>query len=65
MPLKNYGGPGGSDYNVIGVLRLFRNLPHYRYIGKIHEQIGIADQDVVGYSDYPIISHSYIEPRRR
>jgi len=65
LPLKGYSGPGGSDYNVIGVLRLFRNLPHYRYIGKIHEQIGIADQEVVGYSEYPIISHSYIEPRRR
>lgn len=65
LPLKSYSGSGGSDYNVIGVLRLFRNLPCYRYIGKIHEQVGIADQEIVGYSEYPIISHSYIEPRRR
>ncbi|SMD16892.1 glycosyltransferase [Sporomusa malonica] len=65
VPLKNYCGPGCSDYNVIGVLRLFRNLPHYRFIGKIHEQIGIANQEVVGHSDFPVISHSYINTGRR
>lgn len=65
LPMKNYTGPGCSAYNVIGVLRLFRNLHCYRYIGKIHEQVGIANREVVGYSDYPLISHSYIEPCQR
>ncbi|MBP2637372.1 MAG: glycosyl transferase family 2 [Firmicutes bacterium] len=65
LPLKNFSGPGDSDFNIISVLRLFRNLPQYRYIGKIHEQIRIANQEAVGFSDYPVISHSYIEPRRR
>ncbi|SDF43622.1 glycosyltransferase [Sporomusa acidovorans] len=65
LPMKNYTGPVCSAYNVIGVLRLFRNLPHYRYIGKIHEQVGIANHEVVGYSDFPVISHSYSGPCQR
>lgn len=59
LPLKNYTGPGCSAYTVIGVLRLFRNLPQYRYIGRIHEQVGIANQETVGYSDKSVICHSY------
>lgn len=65
LPLKNCTISDGSTFEVIGVLRLFRNLPHYRYFGKIHEQISIANEDFVGYSECPIISHSYIEPARR
>ncbi len=65
LPLKNFSGNGDSDYTVIGVLRLFRNLSQYRYIGKIHEQIRIANQEAVGVSDYPVISHGNIEPPRR
>jgi len=65
LPLKNYTGPGCSAYNVIGVVRLFRNLPNYRYIGKIHEQVGIANQEVVGYCGYLVICHSYGESCHR
>ncbi len=65
IPLKNCISPSGSDFNEIGVLRLFRNLPQYRFFGKIHEQISITDQELVRFSNYPIIIHSYIEPGRR
>lgn len=65
VPLRNYISPSGSDFNEIGVLRLFRNLPQYRFVGKVHEQIRIVDQELVRYSNYPIIIHSYIEPGRR
>lgn len=65
IPLKNCISPSGSDFNEIGVLRLFRNLPQYRFHGKIHEQISITAQDLVRYSNYPIIIHSYIEPGRK
>lgn len=59
LPLKNYTGPACSAYDTISVLRLFRNLPQYRYIGKIHEQIAMVNQATVGYTDDLFISHSY------
>lgn len=65
VPLNNYTGPGCSAYNRFGVVRLFRNRPYYRYLGKIHEQITIANQEVVGYSDFPVICHRYISSGQR
>lgn len=63
LPLDNPTSMHGA--NRFYVLRLFRNNGHYRYIGRIHEQVTVADQGVVGIAHTPLISHKLLPLQER
>ncbi|MGB9791642.1 MAG: tetratricopeptide repeat-containing glycosyltransferase family 2 protein [Thermacetogeniaceae bacterium] len=65
LPLYNQEAyyPGG--YTVFPVLRLFRNLPDYRFQGKIHEQLIVKRPEAVGVAEHPVIWHKLSPPKKR
>jgi len=63
LPLYNegYGFPGHYHY----VLRFFRNNGRYRFSGRIHEQVTVADPEKVGTAAGPLIRHHADSERER
>lgn len=47
------------------VIRLFRNTAAYHYVGKIHEQVVIANTNVVGIAEAPVICHKFVTRKQR
>jgi len=47
LPLLNPISDSTGEYNTFYVLRLFRNNGNYKYVGKIHEQVTLPDQQKV------------------
>ncbi|MFZ3101129.1 MAG: glycosyltransferase [Desulfitobacteriaceae bacterium] len=60
LPLLNPISDSTEEYNTFYVLRLFRNNGNYQYIGKIHEQVSIPDQQKVGLAVGPTIKHKLL-----
>ncbi|NLI13372.1 glycosyltransferase [Pelotomaculum propionicicum] len=65
LPLNNPTTESTGEYNRFLVLRLFKNNGRYRFQGKIHEQICISENGVVGIADKPVIRHKLITARER
>ncbi|EHQ87537.1 glycosyltransferase [Desulfosporosinus youngiae] len=57
LPLLNPVSDSTEEYNTFYVLRLFRNNESYRYVGKIHEQVSLPNQQNVGLATSPILKH--------
>lgn len=57
VPLLNPISDSTDEYNTFYVLRLFKNNGSYQYVGKIHEQISLPDQQKVGLATGPILKH--------
>ncbi|GAB6152844.1 TPR domain-containing glycosyltransferase [Desulfosporosinus burensis] len=57
LPLLNPVSDSTGEYNTFYVLRLFRNNGSYQYVGKIHEQVSLPDQQKVSYAKSPILKH--------
>ena len=57
LPLLNPISDSTEEFNTFYVLRLFRNDGRYQYVGKIHEQISLPDQQKVGLATGPILMH--------
>lgn len=57
LPLLNPISDSTEEFNTFYVLRLFRNDGRYQYVGKIHEQISLPDQQKVGLATGPILKH--------
>lgn len=65
LPINNPTGGGAGEYNRFHVLRLFKNNGVYRFQGKIHEQVVITKNELVGIADGPIIGHKLLTLRKR
>ncbi|MGC7846480.1 glycosyltransferase [Desulforudis sp. 1088] len=65
LPLFSQADETGSCFSRSLVLRLFRNLPDYRFSGRIHEQIMIERPGVVGITDAPVIWHRPVAAKER
>lgn len=63
LPLNNPTAVSTGEYNRFLVLRLFRNNGRYRFQGKIHEQITISENGVVGIAEGPVINHKMLSAR--
>jgi Glycosyltransferases involved in cell wall biogenesis len=57
LPLYNPISDSTEEFNTFYVLRLFRNNERHHYVGKIHEQISLPDQQKVGLATGPILKH--------
>ncbi|HBW38560.1 glycosyltransferase family 2 protein [Desulfosporosinus sp. BICA1-9] len=57
LPLLNPVSDSTGEYNTFYVLRLFRNNGGYQYVGMIHEQVSLPDQQKVGLAKGPILKH--------
>lgn len=64
LPLLNPLSPSTLEYNTFSVLRLFKNHKDYRYVGKIHEQVTLPNQQKVGLVKDPIIKHTLPPPKK-
>lgn len=64
LPLLNRDEISGN-YSRYMVLRLFRNSPGHRFLGRIHEQVTISRPDSVGIADSPVIRHNPVSERDR
>ncbi|MDR3587832.1 MAG: glycosyltransferase [Desulfosporosinus sp.] len=60
LPLLNPISDTTEEYNTFHVLRLFRNNLNYQYIGKIHEQVTLPDQQKVGFATSPTLKHKLL-----
>jgi len=60
LPLLNPISDSTEEYNTFYVLRLFRNNENYKYVGKIHEQVTLPDQQKVGLAANPILKHKLL-----
>ncbi|AET66038.1 glycosyl transferase [Desulfosporosinus orientis DSM 765] len=65
LPLLNPISDSGEEYNTFYVLRLFRNNGRYRYVGKIHEQVFIPNQEMIGLATEPILKHQFLPRKQR
>ena len=65
LPLLNPILDSMEEYNTFYVLRLFRNNGNYKYVGKIHEQVTIQDQQKIGLAVGPILKHKLLPPKPR
>ena len=65
LPLLNPISDSTEEFNTFYVLRLFRNIENYRYVGKIHEQVTLPDQKKVGLAEGPILKHKLLPPKIR
>lgn len=65
LPLNNPIADATGEYNRFWVLRLFKNNGCYQFRGKIHEQIIVSKNDVVGISEGPVISHKMLPQKER
>ena len=65
LPLLNPISDSTEEYNTFYVLRLFRNNGTYQYVGKIHEQVSIPDQQKVGLAAGPTIKHKSLPLKTR
>lgn len=54
-----------QGYDQFLVLRLFRNLPQYRFAGSIHEQLIIPCAGKTGIAEQPVIWHQAIPLKER
>ncbi|VBB05476.1 nucleotide-diphospho-sugar transferases [Lucifera butyrica] len=58
LPIYCQASAKESSADTCIVLRLFRNLPCYRFRGKIHEQIPWPNQEAVMLAPFPLIHHA-------
>lgn len=65
LPLLNPISDSTEEYNTFYVLRLFRNNRKYQYVGKIHEQVTLPDQQKVGLAVGPTIKHKSLPLKTR
>lgn len=65
LPLHSQRTTTAGDFDRYAVLRLFRNLPAYRFAGKIHEQVMLEKPATVGTAPGPVIVHRMVLPRER
>ena len=65
LPLLNPISDSPEEYNTFYVLRLFRNNGNYQYVGKIHEQVTLPDQQKVGLAASPILKHKLLPLKMR
>jgi len=65
LPLLNPISDSTGEYNTFYVLRLFRNNGSYKYIGKIHEQVSLPNQEKVGLATQPILKHKFLPLKTR
>jgi len=65
LPLLNPISDSTGEYNTFYVLRLFRNNGNYKYVGKIHEQVTLPDQQKVELAVGPILKHKLLTPKIR
>jgi len=65
LPIDNPTAEATGEANRYWVLRFFKNNGHYRFCGKIHEQIVVSETGVVGIAKGPIIKHKMLSTRER
>ncbi|HWQ41401.1 MAG TPA: glycosyltransferase [Desulfosporosinus sp.] len=65
LPLLNPISDSTEEHNTFYVLRLFRNNGKYKYVGQIHEQVTIPDQEKVGLAVGPILRHKLLPSKIR
>ena len=65
LPLLNPISDSTGEYNTFYVLRLFRNNGNYKYVGKIHEQVTLSDQQKVELAVGPILKHKLLTSKIR
>ncbi|MBC8014609.1 MAG: glycosyltransferase [Sporomusaceae bacterium] len=54
-----------TEYEKFTVIRLFRNTAEYRFVGRIHEQVIICNESVVGIGHAPVICHKFVTHKQR
>jgi len=65
LPLENPTADVTGEANRFLVLRLFKNNGRYWFQGKIHEQIVVCEDGVVGIAKGPVIRHKMLPARER
>jgi len=65
LPLDNPTADATGEANRFLVLRLFKNNGRYWFQGKIHEQIVICEDSVVGIAEGPVIRHKMLSAKER
>lgn len=65
IPLHYPVAGSTGEYNHFLVLRLFRNNGRFRFRGRIHEQVAVPENGLVGIAEGPVISHKRLPAGER